>query len=167
MSAHIHSLAPGDALLMKGPISKFPYVKNDIPELGLVAGGTGITPMLQLITQVLSDPTDKTKLSLVFANESQQDILLKDHLDALAAKHPQFKVTYLTAKPTPGLVQGFITKDLLQEKLPAPGKGKVFVCGPPPMMAAISGPKGPKFTQGPVGGFLSDLGYSSDDVFKF
>ena len=43
----------------------------------------------------------------------------------------------------------------------------IFVCGPPPMMKAISGDKAPDYTQGPVGGALKDLGYSEDMVYKF
>lgn len=35
----------------------------------MIAGGTGITPMLQLVRQVLKDKSDKTELSLLFANQ--------------------------------------------------------------------------------------------------
>ena len=35
----------------------------------MIAGGTGITPMLQIIEQCLKDPNDDTKLSLLFANQ--------------------------------------------------------------------------------------------------
>jgi cytochrome-b5 reductase len=42
---------------------------------------------------ILSNPGDKTQVSLVFANVSEEDILLKGRLDELAAQHPgQFKV---------------------------------------------------------------------------
>lgn len=37
--------------------------------VGMIAGGTGITPMLQLIRQVLKDKEDKTELCLLFANQ--------------------------------------------------------------------------------------------------
>lgn len=37
---------------------------------------------------------------------------------------------------------GYVTKDIIQKHLPAPSEDSiVFVCGPPPMMKAISGPK--------------------------
>lgn len=41
------------------------------------AGGTGITPMLQVADHILANPDDKTRVSLVFANVSESDILLK------------------------------------------------------------------------------------------
>ena len=42
----------------------------------LVQGGTGITPMLQMIAAVLRNPTDKSKLSLLYANQTEDDILV-------------------------------------------------------------------------------------------
>ncbi len=48
MSKHIDSLKVGDTLEMKGPIPKYPYSANAKKKIGMVAGGTGITPMLQV-----------------------------------------------------------------------------------------------------------------------
>ena len=50
---------------------------------------------------------------------------------------------------------GYITSGMLQEHLPPPGdKSLVLVCGPPPMMKAISGDKLPDRSQGPLEGML-------------
>ena len=93
MSKHFAHMKVGDTLECKGPIMKLEYKPNMRKSIGMVAGGTGITPMLQVIEEVLRNPADKTTLSLVFGNVTQNDILLKDRIDALAAKHPQrFKV---------------------------------------------------------------------------
>ena len=43
-------------------------------------GGTGITPMLQLITDVFRNPEDHTSLALLFANQSEDDILVSEFL---------------------------------------------------------------------------------------
>ena len=88
MSAHIGKLAVGDALEMKGPIVKLPYEANTWPAIGMVAGGTGITPMLQVAAAALADPADKTKVSLVYGNVAEDDILLRDEIDAMAKAHP-------------------------------------------------------------------------------
>ena len=40
-----------------------------VKEIGMVAGGTGITPMLQIINAVLRDKSDTTKIRLLFANQ--------------------------------------------------------------------------------------------------
>ena len=47
------------------------------------------------------------------------------------------------------------------------GGGAIQVCGPPPMMEAVSGDKNPDKSQGEVSGVLADLGYTKDMVFKF
>ena len=69
--------------------------------ISMIAGGTGITPMYQVIQAVLKGSRagrDATRLSLLYANVSPDDILLRDELDALAAAHPDsFKVWYTGA----------------------------------------------------------------------
>lgn len=55
---------------------------------------------VQVADHILSNPADHTKVSLIFANVSENDILCKDKIDALAAKHPdQFRVYYVVDKP--------------------------------------------------------------------
>jgi len=61
---------------------------------------------------------------------------------------------------------GLVNKEMLKAYLPKPGEGKVLVCGPPPMVEAISGKREQK-SQGPLAGLLKDLGYSEKDVYKF
>ena len=45
--------------------------------------------MLQLIRAVLDNHADQTKVSLLFANRSEMDIILKKELDGLAAQAPR------------------------------------------------------------------------------
>jgi cytochrome-b5 reductase len=40
----------------------------------MIAGGTGITPMYQIIKASIQDPKDQTKLSLIYANVNEDDI---------------------------------------------------------------------------------------------
>ncbi|KAG0260366.1 NADH-cytochrome b5 reductase [Actinomortierella ambigua] len=172
MSSHIHSLKPGDVLSIKGPISKYPMDRNKHEKIGMIAGGSGITPMFQVIQHLLKDKEDKTEISLIFANVTPDDIIMKEEIDALAKANPtRFKVTYLVDKAADGWKgpTGFVTKELIKEHMPGHEQGntKVMVCGPPGMMKAVCGVKGPNFTQGEVDGALKELGYDSEHVFKF
>ncbi|KAI9345995.1 hypothetical protein DFJ73DRAFT_838368 [Zopfochytrium polystomum] len=170
MSTHIHELKKGDTLELQGPIPKYPYVPNKDGHIGMVAGGTGITPMLQVIRKIFSNPSDKTKVTLVFANVTEQDILLKEYFDGLAKKHPeQFSVVYTLDKPPAGWTgyTGFVNETIVKNHLPKPGQGKVFVCGPNPMLASLAGMKAPDFSQGELSGLFKKLGYTSNDVYKF
>ncbi|OLY84007.1 Eukaryotic translation initiation factor 3 subunit F [Smittium mucronatum] len=162
MTQSIDALKVGDMLLMRGPIVKYKYVSNTFSHIGLLAGGTGIAPMLQIIRKVLGNPADNTKLSLVFGNVSTRDILLKQELDDLVRSHPsQFTVSYIVDQLYPDLYgddsgwtgyTGLMTKELLQKLLPDPTlvpNCMAFVSGPPAMMDAVCSKKRSKFDQGP------------------
>ncbi|KAK9768867.1 hypothetical protein K7432_000098 [Basidiobolus ranarum] len=171
MSEHIHSLKPGDKLSVKGPFSKYPYEANKLKHVGMIAGGTGITPMLQVLRKIFKNPADKTKITLIFANVTEEDILLREELDKLAQEHKgQLEIHYTLDKPPSNWShdQGRVDKEKIQKYIPKPGKDvMVFICGPDQMLAGISGSKNPDKSQGKLGGILKELGYSEDNVYKF
>ncbi len=173
MSSHIHELKPGDKLEIKGPIVKYAWTPNKHEHIALVAGGTGITPMYQLIKAVLQNAAvDKTKVTLVFGNIAEEDILLHEELRRLENTYPQqFRTFFVLEKPPKDWqgTTGYVTKELLKQVLPEPkeANAKVFVCGPPGLMKALSGPKKSPSDQGELSGVLQELGYTKDQVLKF
>lgn len=172
MSSHLHGLQPGDKLEVKGPLPKYPWTANKHDHVALVAGGTGITPMWQLCRAIFNNPEDKTKVTLVFGNVSEADILLKAELDKLENTYPQrFRAFYVLDNPPKSWVggSGVISKELLKTVLPEAKEEnvKVFVCGPPGMMNAVSGNKKSPRDQGELVGILKELGYTSEQVYKF
>lgn len=173
MSTHLHAMAPGQRLDFKGPLPKYAWSENKHEHVGLIAGGTGITPMYQLLRAILSNPNDRTKVTLVFGNVTEDDILLRKELAELENTHPQrFRAFYVLDKAPEGWTagsSGYITKDLLKTVLPEPKSDniKLFVCGPPGLMKAISGNKVSPKDQGELTGALKALGYSQDQVYKF
>jgi cytochrome-b5 reductase len=75
-------------------------VVSAAPAAGMIAGGTGVTPMYQVAAAILKDPQDSTRISLLFGNLTADDILIKQELDALAAAHPKrFSVYYVLNTP--------------------------------------------------------------------
>jgi cytochrome-b5 reductase len=173
MSEHLHSMEPGQRLDFKGPIPKYPWSPNKHNHIALISGGTGITPMYQLARAIFSNPDDKTKVTLVFANVTEEDILLKREFEDLENTYPQrFRAFYALDKPPKEWKggKGFINKELLKAVLPEPKEEniKIFVCGPPGMYKAISGVKKSPSDQGELdGSILEQLGYSKDQVYKF
>jgi cytochrome-b5 reductase len=173
MSTHMHEMQPGQELAFKGPIPKYAWSPNKHSHVALIAGGTGITPMYQVARAIFNNPEDKTKVTLVFANVSEADILLKKELEELENRYPQrFRAFYVLDKAPKGWrgSTGYITKDLLKTVLPEPKEEniKVFVCGPPGMYKAISGGKKSPSDQGELdGSILEQLGYTKDQVYKF
>jgi cytochrome-b5 reductase len=172
MSEHLHSMTPGQRLDFKGPIPKYPWTPNKHTHITLIAGGTGITPMYQLTRAIFKNPDDKTKVTLVFGNLTEEDILLKKEFEELENTYPRrFRAFYVLDTPPKGWTQGkgYITKELLKTVMPEPKEEniKVFVCGPPGLYKAISGPKKSPQDQGELEGILKELGYSKEQVFKF
>lgn len=72
---------------------------------------------------------------------SEDDILLRQELDDLVAKHPQFKLHYVLNSPPVGWTGsvGFVTKEIIDEYCPKPADDvKILLCGPPPMVTAMT-----------------------------
>ncbi|KXN89856.1 NADH-cytochrome b5 reductase 1 [Leucoagaricus sp. SymC.cos] len=132
----------GDKIRVKGPKGNFIYTPGLVEHFSMIAGGTGITPMMQIITAILRNPQDKTTLTLIYANVNQEDILLKDDLDEFVrSSNGQFKIYYVLNNPPPGWKGGvgFVTKDHIKEHLENPNttNSKLLMCGPPPMITAM------------------------------
>ena len=158
MSQILAALSVGDSMMMKGPKGRLQYTPNSKAELGMVAGGSGITPMYQVVNAILKNKADKTKVSLVFGNVTEEDILLREELDQLARMHAdRFRVHYILDKPPKEWVgsKGYITQEVVKANLPAPGPGVLMLrCGPTPMMEAMKR-------------LLDGMGYSDEMQFQF
>lgn len=121
ISKHMSTLKIGQTLKVKGPKGAMVYVPGLVRQFGMIAGGTGITPMLQIIRAVIrgrpkNGGKDTTEIDLIFANVNSEDILLKEDLDALAAEDSKFRVHYVLNNPPDkwdGGV-GFVTSDMIK-----------------------------------------------------
>jgi cytochrome-b5 reductase len=93
---------------------------------------------LQIIYAILKNPHDRTRMSLLFANQTEDDILLRDELEELAASHSdRFRVWYTLDRPPAAWTfsSGFISDLMLKQHMPPPGPATaILVCGPPPMV---------------------------------
>jgi cytochrome-b5 reductase len=148
MSQYMDTLKVGDKLDIMGPIGTHEYLgkgkfksggkEHTCKKVGMMSGGTGITPMLQVMAAILKDPSDTTQISLIYANQTEADILCRDMLDDLAAKHPQRLKVWYTVDRAPAnwkYSEGFITETMIAEHLPGPKESTlILMCGPPPMV---------------------------------
>ena len=121
ISRHMATLKLGDTMKFKGPKGAMVYTPGLVKRFGMIAGGTGITPMLQIIRAIVrgrprNGGNDTTEVDLIFANVKPEDILLKEDLDSLAKEDPGFRVYYVLNEPPEywdGGV-GFVTADMIK-----------------------------------------------------
>lgn len=137
---YLANLKVGDKVLFRGPKGAMKYTKDLCGHIGMIAGGTGITPMYQLIRAICENDTDTTHISLIYANRSEEDILLRDELETFARKYPQnLKVWYMLDHPPKDWKygKGYVTPQIMADRLPSPSpETKVMLCGPPGMVNA-------------------------------
>ncbi|OGM40804.1 cytochrome B5 [Aspergillus bombycis] len=137
---YLANLKVGDEVEFRGPKGAMRYNKGLCTKLGMVAGGTGITPMYQLIRAICEDERDTTEISLLYANRTEADILLREELEAFAHKYPKnLKLWYMLDSAPDGWAYGtgFVNQEVLNQQLPGPSEDtKVLLCGPPGMVNA-------------------------------
>lgn len=82
------NIRAGSKLKVSGPAGQFTYVpeKNSYTHLLLLAGGSGITPMLAILrTALLQAPN--TKISMLYVNKSREDIMFAEPIRRLAEEN--------------------------------------------------------------------------------
>ncbi|KAL3687448.1 hypothetical protein R1sor_013757 [Riccia sorocarpa] len=169
MSQHLGSLTVGESIMVKGPLGHIQYkgkgefevhghVKH-ARKFAMIAGGTGITPMYQVIRAILENPSDHTDVSLIYCNRNESDIMLKEQLDEWQEKHCNFRVWYTVTSGH--LREGWkysrcrMNENMMREHLP-PGSPdtSAFICGPPAMESSALE-------------FLEHMGYDRNSCFSF
>ncbi|KAH8649315.1 hypothetical protein BX600DRAFT_112604 [Xylariales sp. PMI_506] len=138
---YLANIEVGDEVQFRGPKGAMRYRRGLCKKIGMVAGGTGITPMYQVIRAICEDDRDTTEVSLIYANRTEQDILLREELERMARQYPKnLKIWYMLDQPPASgwaYGAGFVTRDIMAEKLPsASADTKVMLCGPPGMIKA-------------------------------
>ena len=118
ISKYMATLSVGQTLKVKGPKGAMVYTPNMVRHFGMIAGGTGITPMLQIAKAITRGRSagDKTEVDLLFANVNEDDILLREDLDRLAKEDDKFRVHYVLNNPPEGWTGGvgFVTSDMIK-----------------------------------------------------
>lgn len=160
----------GDYLDFRGPVGEFEYTSNGnflidghahyASKFNMIAGGTGITPVMQIASEILRHPEDKTVMSLIFACRLEGDLLMRDTIDEWTEKFPdRFSVHYILSDEEPKdwkYSTGFVTKALFEKELLGPSNDCYnLMCGPPIMLERGCIPA------------LSALGHADDKVFSF
>ena len=74
-------------------------------KIGMLAGATGLPPMVRVLAEALSDEHDPTEFSLLCQTHTEEEILMRPTIEHLAKAYPsRLKVWYAVNQPDdPGL----------------------------------------------------------------
>jgi Na+-transporting NADH:ubiquinone oxidoreductase subunit F len=143
MSSYVFNLKPGDHLTVFGPYGEF-FVQDTPAEKIWIGGGAGMAPLRSQIFDELLRKHSKTKMSYWYGARSLREMFYTEEIDKLAAEHDNFEWHVALSDPLPeddfdGHI-GFIHQVVLENYLkdhPAPEDCEYYLCGPPPMTAAV------------------------------
>ncbi len=128
----------GSRAYLDGPFGNFGVGWEAAGRLLLVAGGIGVTPCMSIL-RTMADTADPRPVTLIYGSNDWDTIVFRDELEELRRRF-DLTVVHVLAKGHEGWEGdvGFINADILQRGLPDDMSGvQCYVCGPPPMMAAV------------------------------
>ncbi len=151
VSGHLHrTLREGARLDASGPSGSFVVPPSRAPRhLVLFAGGSGITPVFSILRTALAREPG-ARVTLVFGNRRDTDVIFRARLDALGREHGErLRIVHVLEEPSPiaarvgrpdATMVGALVHDLaLDARLPGEDAPLFFVCGPAAMMASVRG----------------------------
>jgi ferredoxin-NADP reductase len=133
-------LRPGDKIELRGPIGG--YFVWEPPEGGplvLVAGGSGIVPLMAMIRTRAAAGND-TETRLLYSSRSQDDVIYRDELERLGGNGLTVVHTLTESQP-PGWT-GYarrVDAEMLTEVAHRPAeRPRFYACGPTPFVEAVA-----------------------------
>ena len=146
-------------------------VKRQYPfgvrHVAMLAGGSGVTPMLQILHAMLGNSSEAATVTLLYSNRNQDDIIARSTLQAWqAGSRGRLSVVHtLTREPPQSSWSGHrgrVGREMIAQHFPPPSSSVlVFVCGTDSMYESFSGPR-----RGAFGGLLQEMGYAEAQVVK-
>jgi ferredoxin-NADP reductase len=132
----------GDQVELRGPIGGYFVWDGSMPDpLLLVAGGSGVVPLMAMVRQRASIASH-VPATLLYSSRSYDDIIYRPELDALAARADGLRVVHTLTRSQPpgwtGLARR-IDREMLAGALDGGAANVVaFVCGPTPLVEAAA-----------------------------
>ncbi|KAI1079093.1 hypothetical protein F5B20DRAFT_581513 [Whalleya microplaca] len=172
MTQALDAIPVGHFVDFKGPIGKFEYLgqgqcsisgqRRKVGRFIMICGGSGITPIFQVLRAVMSDREDPTFCLVLDGNRLEEDILCRDDLDRMVAgQDHKCRLLYTLSKPDPSWtgLRGRMNKELFEREVgPCQarpnGEDLVLVCGPEALEKSVRS-------------IFAGMGWKDDDLLFF
>ncbi|MBO9413641.1 MULTISPECIES: ferredoxin--NADP reductase [unclassified Ruegeria] len=138
-------LQVGDVMDAMPPMGNFhAAVEDDAPHYLAFAGGSGITPVLSILKTALSEDAS-TRFTLVYANRTPNTIMFREELEDLKNRYlHRLNIVHVLEDDSQdielfkGRVDQTKCADLFRHWIDIKSVSMAYICGPEPMMLAIS-----------------------------
>ncbi|MEM8768880.1 MAG: NADH:ubiquinone reductase (Na(+)-transporting) subunit F [Pseudomonadota bacterium] len=144
MSSYVFNLKPGDKLTVFGPYGDF-FVKDTDAEKIWIGGGAGMAPLRsQIFDELKRKKKTDVKMSYWYGARSLREMFYAEEFDDLAEQFDNFDWHVALSDPLPednfdghvGFIHQVVFDNYLKDH-PAPEDCEYYLCGPPPMVAAV------------------------------
>ncbi|MFC6761444.1 2Fe-2S iron-sulfur cluster-binding protein [Sulfitobacter porphyrae] len=133
-------LKPGTPVRIEAPSGTFGFSGQEAASVVLIGGGVGITPMMS-IARYLTDTNWPGTIYMILGFLNPREYIFEREIEELKARNPLLRVV-ATVNETSDLPwsgpTGFVDARLISATVPDIALHQVYVCGPPPMMAAVT-----------------------------
>lgn len=134
VSGHLNrAIEPGSVVGLSTPDGRFTLPATRPDRVLLIAGGSGITPVLAMARTLVDEGHPGEIVFLQYSN-GPADALYRTELADLAARHPGLRVVHAYTHSTGGDLNGFFSAEHVEPRF---RDAETFVCGPKPLMDAI------------------------------
>jgi ferredoxin-NADP reductase len=126
-------LRRGDRFELRGPIGGyFVWDGSAGGPLHLVAGGSGIVPLMAMLRHRAAAGVGELA-TLLYSSRTLEDVIYREELDQLAAADSGLTIVHTLTRGQPDGWEGYarrIDGEMLSEVFGAPDDATAFVCGP-------------------------------------
>lgn len=139
-------LRVGDQLELRGPIGGYfvwnaTDARNDGVPLFLVAGGSGIAPLMAMIRHH-AHSAKKVPIRLLYSSRSYEDVIYREELERLARNDSSLRVIHTLTRRQPQNWTGYrrrIDRAMLTETAWQTAENPlIFVCGPTTLVETVA-----------------------------
>jgi predicted ferric reductase len=132
----VPNILPGTKVAVSGPFGAFTHQKRETQKILYIAGGIGITPIRSMIEQQVA-LDERGNSVLLYGNRTEADTIFLQELHELGSKIAMPIHNVLSEQKGFKGENGFVDQEKISRLVPDVRERDVFLCGPPPMMAAI------------------------------
>ncbi len=142
-SSFFHSLNEGELVDVRAPSGRFFLEVNSSRPVVLIGGGVGLTPVLSMLNTIC-DANVRREVWFFYGVRNRREHAMYEHLKSIADRCDNVHLVVVYSNPSASCVEGqdyhvkgWVSIDLFKKMLPS-NNFEFYICGPPPMMEAVT-----------------------------